>query len=401
MSGTTQTALARTDPLNVSLCGPDAGGISLGAGTHTLAAAYGDTLVNNQLTTGFDLDQLALDSAPGGAPAPPVSASAIAAPPAQPATNIAVTSKSATTMHLRVSGAKAPFELVMGQSVNDGWTANLAGAGSLGPSVLLDGFANGWKVTAADLAKAGPSGSFDVTLRWTPQTRVDVGLIVSALTILACLLMAYLPERWRRRIARRVTRVLRPLRRRRTRAAHARSGGTEMPAGLGEAPAPRLWTPFRPGRPPTGWVTALSVAVATGLVGALISRPLTGVAAGAATLVALLVPRARLGLGLAAVGLMVAAGTYTIVEQSHLHASLIGGWASNFSLSSNLAWAAVVFLGADAVVEIVRRLASARASAGRPAGRAPGGDAVDPPDMPGTSGESAVPAAQGAPGASD
>ncbi len=388
VSGTTQTALARTDPLNVALCGPDAGGVPLGAGTHTLTAAYGDTLVNNQLTTGFDLDRLALDSAPGGTPAAPVSATAIAAPPAQPAPTVDVTSQTATTMHLRVSGATAPFELVMGQSINPGWTAGIGGGGSLGPPVLIDGFANGWKLTAADLAKAAPSGSFDVTLRWTPQTRVDVGLIASALTILVCLLVAYLPERWRRRIARRLRAILRPLGRRPTRAAHARSDRSGR-TGLtvrGEVPAPQLWTPFLVGRAPTGWLISVSVAVVTGLVGAVIARPLTGVVAGAATLLALLVPRTRLLLGLAAVGLMIAAGTYTIVEQAHLHASLNGDWASNFEVASNLAWAAVVFLGADATVEIVRRLVSARSPTGGPTGgptgpptgTASGSDAVDP-----------------------
>ncbi|HWE69561.1 MAG TPA: discoidin domain-containing protein, partial [Acidimicrobiales bacterium] len=264
ISGSTQTALARTNPLDVSLCGPDTGGIPLGAGTHTLTSAYGDTLVNHQLTTGFDLDRIALDSAPGGSPAPPVSASAIAAPPALPAPAVDVTSKTATTIHLRVSGARAPFELVMGQSINGGWTADLHGAGALGQPVLIDGFANGWKVTGADLAKAGPTGSFDVTLRWTPQTRVNVALIVSALTILACLLMAYLPERLRRRLTRHIGYTVRRVRRRRT-GVHARSDNVEVTAGLGEVPAPALWTPFRSGRPPTRWFTSLGAAVLTGL----------------------------------------------------------------------------------------------------------------------------------------
>ena len=200
--------------------------------------------------------------------------------------------------------------------------------------------------------------------------------------------MAYLPERWRRRIARRLRAILRPLGRRPTRAAHARSDRSGR-TGLtvrGEVPAPQLWTPFLVGRAPTGWLISVSVAVVTGLVGAVIARPLTGVVAGAATLLALLVPRTRLLLGLAAVGLMIAAGTYTIVEQAHLHASLNGDWASNFEVASNLAWAAVVFLGADATVEIVRRLVSARSPTGGPTGgptgpptgTASGSDAVDP-----------------------
>ncbi len=62
VTGPTSTALAR-QPLSISLCGPDVGGLSLGRGTHTLRSANGRT-------TGFDIDQLAFDSAPGGARRP-------------------------------------------------------------------------------------------------------------------------------------------------------------------------------------------------------------------------------------------------------------------------------------------------------------------------------------------
>ncbi|HWF23179.1 MAG TPA: alpha-(1-_3)-arabinofuranosyltransferase family protein [Acidimicrobiales bacterium] len=373
VSGSTQTALGRTNPLNVTLCGPDQGGIPLGAGTHTLTSAYGDILVNNQLTTGFDLDRLALDSAPGGAPAAAVSASAIAGPPTQPTTPVTITSQTATAIHLRVTKASGPFELILGQSINSGWTANVPGVGNLGQPVLVDGFANGWKVTSADLAKAGGSGSFDVNLRWTPQTRVNVALIVSGLTILLCLLMGYLPERVRRRIARRLRHPIR--------GARARSGEDQadlgpvpIEAAAWAVPAPRLWAPFRANRYRTGWLLSLGVALATGLVGGFISRPITGLAVGVATLLALLVPRTRLLLGVAAVGLMIAAGTYTVVEQARFHIAVNGNWAMHFDLASDLAWAAVVFLAADATVEVIRRLISSRSS-GRGPRRGPGAHA--------------------------
>ncbi|HVB93315.1 MAG TPA: hypothetical protein VND67_03270, partial [Acidimicrobiales bacterium] len=370
VSGSTQTALGRTNPLNVSLCGPDVGGIHLGAGTHTLTSAYGDTMVNNRLTTGFDLDRLALDSAPGGAPAPPVSASAIAGPPPQPTTPVTIASHTATTIHLRVTKATAPFELILGQSINSGWTANVPGVGNLGRPVLIDGFANGWKMTSADLAKAGGSGSFDVNLRWTPQTRVNVALIVSALTILLCLLMAYLPERVRRRIARRLRHPAGGPRRRRGED-QAGIGPTPIDPAAWTVPAPRLWAPFQAHRYRTSWPLSVGVALATGLVGGFISRPVTGLAVGVATLLALLVPRTRLLLGVAAVGLMIAAGTYTVVEQARFHIAVNGNWAMHFDLSSDLAWAAVVFLAADATVEVIRRLISSR-SAGRGPRRGPG-----------------------------
>ena len=62
-----------------------------------------------------------------------------------------------------MTGATQPFELVLGESVNKGWKAVAqpapgAPAGShavdLGTSQLIDGFANGWHVTAADLPRS-------------------------------------------------------------------------------------------------------------------------------------------------------------------------------------------------------------------------------------------------------
>jgi len=198
VSGTTPAALARTNPLNVSLCGPDSGGIPLGAGAHTLhprTGRHGEQPVGRRVR----LDRLALDSAPGGAPAPPASTSAIAAPPAMPATAVAVTSQTATSMHLRVSGARP-------RSI---WSWARASTGAGRPRSGVQGRSgNPCSSTVRqrlDGVRYRPgqgrsSGSFDVTLTWTPQTRVDVALIVSALTILLCLLLAYLPAKVRRRI---------------------------------------------------------------------------------------------------------------------------------------------------------------------------------------------------------
>ncbi|MGH9097173.1 MAG: discoidin domain-containing protein, partial [Acidimicrobiales bacterium] len=70
VAGPSSAALAG-NALSVSLCGPDAGGLRLGPGNHTLSSTPGQV-------AGFDIDQLALTSAPGGgippaaAPAPPV-----------------------------------------------------------------------------------------------------------------------------------------------------------------------------------------------------------------------------------------------------------------------------------------------------------------------------------------
>jgi hypothetical protein len=129
-----------------------------------------------------------------------------------------------------------------------------------------------------------------------------------------------------------------------------------------------------------------------------------------ATLVSLLVPRVRVLLGLAAVGLLIAAGAYTVVEQSHLgDAPMGGGWAAYFGTASTLAWAAVVFLGADAVVELVSRLASTRSSPRGPRGlrgahsqrRGPGPGPVDRSPGPMAPVPSGTGGAPGSPGPGD
>ncbi|MGQ0433344.1 MAG: hypothetical protein ACT452_13150, partial [Microthrixaceae bacterium] len=72
-----------------------------------------------------------------------------------------------------------PFWLVLAESSNAGWTAQVGGA-TVGERQLVDGYANGWLVTPAR------SGTLSITLRWGPQRLVWVGFAVSALAVLAC-----------------------------------------------------------------------------------------------------------------------------------------------------------------------------------------------------------------------
>ena len=98
-----------------------------------------------------------------------------AAPPARP--KVEVTSKGSTKIELQVTGAQqgTPFWLVLGESNNAGWEANVDGS-NIGGSTLVDGYANGWRVQP-------PSGSFSVTLRWTPQQKVWFAI---GLSVVAC-----------------------------------------------------------------------------------------------------------------------------------------------------------------------------------------------------------------------
>ncbi len=126
-------------------------------------ATYGHA--NGAQSTGWDLDQLVFDSAPGGGPEPDVAGQPVVSPTIPSgAPKVTVVSANATTWHLQVSGATKSFWLVLGETQNRGWQASVSDGPSLGGSTLVDGFANGWKVDPASLGSAGGSGTFDVTL---------------------------------------------------------------------------------------------------------------------------------------------------------------------------------------------------------------------------------------------
>jgi arabinofuranan 3-O-arabinosyltransferase len=233
---------------------------------------------------------------------------------------------------------------VLGQSVNRGWTANVAGGGGLGPPVLTDGYANGWRVDPATLTSAIHNGTMQVVLDWKPQREVDLALVISGVTIVICLFLAFVPRRWRRR------------RRQRVHALH--EARFETDAHPDDAPV--LAVPFRGEAPRAPWWVALLGGLVVGTIGTAIAAPAAGLAAGLATVLVLLVPRLRLLLGMAAIAAVVAAGVWAAVHQSQAHVPADGHWPMDFQTAGRWAWAAVVFLGAEGVVDVVLRRRAAR-----------------------------------------
>jgi arabinofuranan 3-O-arabinosyltransferase len=405
ISGSTSTALAR-QPLTVSLCGPDAGGLTLAPGDHTLRSVLGQV-------SGFDIDQLAFDSAPGGDAMPLATPTALAAPPVTTAPRVRVVDQTSTAINLSVSGlggtsagaasaGGAPFDLVLGQSINAGWQASVAGGGSLGAPVLIDGFANGWRIDPAALGSAIHQGTITVALKWKPQQRVDIALIISLVAIVACLVLVFLPVRIRRRrrpkgrhslgrdevnpstdgegvvggvgdVGVDVGPAETPTALASVPFASPVSGTSEIspeesaPNGWGEPAGPRLVVPFRSEAPRAPLWLALVSGVVVGVVAGIIASPVAGVAVGVATGVVLLVPALRAILGLLAVAGVVAAGVYVAVRQGQVQVPAGGNWPLSFNSASKLAWAGVVFLGADGAVEMIQRRSSTRRR------RAPGG----------------------------
>jgi arabinofuranan 3-O-arabinosyltransferase len=369
--GSTATAL-NDDEVQVVPCGPDAKGVTLTPGTHILQTAVGHTA-----STGWNIDQLALDSAPGGGPAAtptltPSGEPSVAATQAGSAPTVAVQSVHIDTETAKVTGATSPFELVLGQSLNSGWRAVAtpgpgAPAGShavnLGTPHLIDSFANGWAVTRGDLQALG-GGSFVVSLDWAPQREVWAALALSGVALLLCLLLGFLPTPLRARV-RSGLRRLRRLRRWRRWRRGGRESGDGGPranrrerrvSALGGASAgvvvsqPQLVFVRRETRHQVRWWNAILLGLITGVVAAGVTSLAVGGAVALVVIAGLLIPWVRWAAAFGSVGFIVA-GCLNVVRGQAVHHYLPGSnWAGSFVSAGNRIWVGVVLLLADAVI---------------------------------------------------
>ena len=341
-------ATATTTGLPLSLCGPDAGGMALSAGVHDVVATRGTS-------SGLDLDQLVLDSAVGGGPEAADRPGALVAAPTPPAPAVRVLHHGTTTVQLQVEASKTgtgPFWLVLGESVNAGWRAQVAGGRSLGSPTLVDGFANGWLVPAGTLA---PGRWTTITLHWTPQRAVDGALLVSAAAGLLCLVLLLLPHR-RRRGGAEVT------------------GGVAPPALLAGWPGDedRRDADRRDG--PGGRRAALAALAAGGLT-AVVFDPLAGAGVGVVVAGACLWHRGRALVAAGAVGLVLAAALAVTVGEGVGGYFGNGDWPSHFTAAAALTWSALGLLAGEAAIRAARR--------GRAGRRAhPGAPRASPPPSP-------------------
>jgi arabinofuranan 3-O-arabinosyltransferase len=306
-------------PLDLRQC-PDAdAALALSRGDHLVRSAAGTA-------TGIDVDGLVLGSDRAGTAMVlgprgklPTTITQVAARPAATPT-VKVTSKGSTKIELHVTGARkgTPFWLVLGESNNAGWQATVDGS-NVGGSTLVDGYANGWRVQP-------PSGSFSVTLRWTPQQKVWIAIGVSVVAVLACLWLA--------------------LRRRR-----------------GEAPveadheAPALSNPLvASGARPSPLAVAVG-AIAVGVVGALVARWWVGLVAAALVALVAWFPRTRFIVTLGAPAALAAAALYVVAQQYRYDYVADLDWPGRFTKVNDVAWLAVVLLLADVVIAALRRRA--------------------------------------------
>ena len=296
LTGEVRTAAAR-EALTIQACGVSAA-LDLEPGDHEVRSAAG-------ADTGFDVDRIVLHSEPTTPP------TATALPEAAPRIGVEPVGRTGFDVDVAASPAGgAPFWLVLGQSHSLGWKATVGGA-DLGPPVLVDGYANGWRIA--------PTGEpLDVRLRWEPQRGIWLGLAVSGVALLLC-----------------VGIVVASFRR------SARDPGAQPPPNARRADeAPELAPPGRP-----HVLAPVAVAVVFGLA----AGPLVGGAAAALTALAVLARPFRWVLALGAAAALAAAGGYTALEQHRYGYPPDFAWPAHFALAHHLGWLAVALLAGSAL----------------------------------------------------
>jgi arabinofuranan 3-O-arabinosyltransferase len=154
---TTAAALLNSEPVTATMC---TNPLSLRSGEHTIVATDADT--------GFTVDRVVLSSI-DDAPTEPVLAS--------PPTTVVITKSDTRHRSVDVDCPQGCW-LVFGMGHNLSWSAS-SSLGDLGDPVVVDGGFNGWWIEPT-------VGQEAITINWTAQRPVNIGLAASVAAVLAC-----------------------------------------------------------------------------------------------------------------------------------------------------------------------------------------------------------------------
>ncbi len=102
---------------------------------------------------------------------------------ATPGPQFSVRNGRASGVTVQVIDSAAPYYLVTGQAYDARWRATLDGR-DLGPPIVVDGYAAGWRIDAP--------GTHTVAVSYRPQQVADLALGGSALAVLGCLALLVL-----------------------------------------------------------------------------------------------------------------------------------------------------------------------------------------------------------------
>ncbi len=144
-------------------CGPTP--LTLSAGMHHVRTFLGRI-------SGITIDNLSLNSA-----------ALTATPPASAVVNVESHWSNRWTINASIPKSSQGQFVVVGQSFGPGWVAHLDGV-DLGPPVLIDGASMGWALPAT------MSGTQELVVTWTPQSNVNMSLLISLFGLLLCLWLA-------------------------------------------------------------------------------------------------------------------------------------------------------------------------------------------------------------------
>ncbi len=300
-SGLTENAL-KQKPLPMTLCDPKQV-LTLGPGYHNLRVTMSPHNV-----TGFDVNRIVLASSSADRAVPP--AQLVVRPAVAPSMKVLHSDSSSMTVH--IDATKQPFWFVLGQSFSSGWTATLNGH-SLGGPQLVNGFANGWRITPGN-------GPMTLHVEWAPEKTVRYAIAVSLLGGLACLFIIGFALVRRRR-----------------------ESMVPEPLAVVDWPRPVALA----GR------AVLGVALGVGVIGALVVRPWVGLLVGVITYVAAIRPVVRTAMRFSPFLLAAGIAVYVPLAQFIHRYPPRFDWSAFFSAATIPAWIAVLLLLADAMLGIV------------------------------------------------
>lgn len=299
-------AAARGDALRLRTC--DDAAVTVPGGDRTFDATDGRG-------TGIDVDQLVWCSAGGGEACGDDATAAVGSSEAGP--TVDVLDHDDTTVRVRVSGAEpgTPFWLVLGQSFEPGWQVTESSPGTENePTALVDGFANGFLVEPGD-------AEVELTIRFVPQNRVEIGLLLSVVAVVLAIGLAI-----------------------------------GSPAPRQPVPIP-LQEPLRRIRALTwegGLPTrrdAIVVAIAAGVLGTLVAGPVVGILLAALAGTATRQEGWRSLFTVVPAGLLVVTTVYVISHQVRHHFGHGPGWPEATGRLHTVALVAVVLLVVDLVID--------------------------------------------------
>jgi len=326
------SAATATMGLDVIACD---GPVTLGPGRHVLTTARGKD-------AGISLDRLVLASGTKAVPLSVgdghVSLGSDASLASSTMPSIVITHNGRTTLRAHVSGATQPFWLVLGESLSPGWHARIVHGSDLGAPTLVDGYANGWKVTPS-------TASFDVVMEWTPQRQVRTAIWISLLTALLCI--GIVAVTWWRRRGRLAT-ITAP-----------RSGDSDFDLALASGERVRLSRRVRVLAP-----------ILAGTLGALIVTPWVGVLIAAVVACAAWSPAWRDVVRVVPGALLALCGLYIAVQQYRYDFPSVFEWPTVFPRARTVAWIAVALIAADVIIEVLAAR-SGRARAADPPANIP------------------------------